>query len=101
MKASPLTRTLGVPLDRSGRVIVEPTLMVAGHPGVYAIGDAAYLETPAGPVVMPGTPIKLSDTPAAIRTPPPRFGEHTDAVLAELGLDVAAIARLRAERVVG
>jgi crotonobetainyl-CoA:carnitine CoA-transferase CaiB-like acyl-CoA transferase len=59
------------------------------------------LDTPAGPVVMPGTPIKLSDTPAAIRTPPPRFGEHTDAVLGELGLDAAAIARLRAQGVVG
>jgi NADH:ubiquinone reductase (H+-translocating) len=41
--ASPLGKTLGVPLDRSGRVIVEPDLTVPGHPNVYVIGDlAAY-----------------------------------------------------------
>src|SRR5437667_8892934 len=30
--AAPLTRTLGVPLDRSGRVLVEPDLSIPGHP---------------------------------------------------------------------
>ena len=33
-----------------------------------------------------GVPVKLSDTPGAVRTPPPRLGEHTDAVLARLWL---------------
>jgi crotonobetainyl-CoA:carnitine CoA-transferase CaiB-like acyl-CoA transferase len=47
-----------------------------------------------------GPPIKLSETPAELRTPPPRFGEHTDAVLGELGLDPSEIAGLRAEGVV-
>jgi len=56
VKASPLTSALTVPLHRSGRVIVEPTLEVTGHPDVYAIGDAAYLETPAGPVPMLAPP---------------------------------------------
>jgi len=37
-------------------------------------------------------PVRLSDTPGAVRTPPPRLGEHTRAVLAEvLGLDAAAV----------
>ena len=31
-----------------------------------------------------GAPIKLSATPASLRTPPPVLGQHTDAVLAEL-----------------
>jgi crotonobetainyl-CoA:carnitine CoA-transferase CaiB-like acyl-CoA transferase len=48
----------------------------------------------------PGTPVKLSATPASVRTPPPRFGEHTEAVLAGLGFDAGAIARLRADKVV-
>jgi len=42
-----------------------------------------------------GPPIKLSATPASIRTPPPTFGQHTDEVLHALGLADAEIARLR------
>jgi NADH:ubiquinone reductase (H+-translocating) len=37
--AVPLTRTLGVSLDRAGRVLVEPDLSIPGHPEVFAIGD--------------------------------------------------------------
>jgi len=39
--ASPLLRTLGAPLDRAGRVLVEPDLSIAGHPEVFVVGDAA------------------------------------------------------------
>ena len=39
--ASPLGATLGAPLDRAGRVLVEPDLSVAGHPEVFVIGDLA------------------------------------------------------------
>ncbi len=39
--ASPLTRTLGVPLDRVGRVLVEPDCTIPGHPEVFVLGDAA------------------------------------------------------------
>ena len=56
VKASPLTKTLTVPLHASGRVIVEPTLEVKGHTDVYAVGDAAYLETPEGAVPMLAPP---------------------------------------------
>jgi NADH dehydrogenase len=41
VKASPLSETLGVKLDRSGRVVVEPDLSVPGHPNVFVIGDQA------------------------------------------------------------
>jgi NADH:ubiquinone reductase (H+-translocating) len=37
--ASPLARSLGVPLDRSGRVTPEPTLALAAYPNIYVIGD--------------------------------------------------------------
>ena len=39
--AAPLSRDLGPGLDRAGRVIVEPDLSVAGHPGVFVAGDLA------------------------------------------------------------
>ena len=42
--SSPLGRALGAPLDRAGRVRVEPDLSVPGHPEVFVIGDLAALE---------------------------------------------------------
>ena len=41
--ASPLVATLGAPLDRAGRVMVAPDLSIPGHPGVFVVGDAAFL----------------------------------------------------------
>lgn len=40
-QASPVLKTLDVPLDRQGRVIVEPDLSIPGHPDIFVIGDAA------------------------------------------------------------
>jgi NADH dehydrogenase len=40
-QASPLLKTLDVPLDRQGRVIVEPDLSIPGHPEIFVIGDAS------------------------------------------------------------
>lgn len=42
--ASPLGAKLGTPLDRAGRVMVEPDCSVAGHPEVFVIGDLAHLQ---------------------------------------------------------
>jgi crotonobetainyl-CoA:carnitine CoA-transferase CaiB-like acyl-CoA transferase len=47
-----------------------------------------------------GNPIRLTDTPPTLRTPPPVLGEHTDAVLAGLGYSPADIAGLRERGVV-
>ncbi len=41
--ASPLSKTLGVPLDRSGRVLVQKDLSIPGHPEAFVIGDLASL----------------------------------------------------------
>lgn len=41
VKASPLGQSLGVPLDRAGRVIVGPDLTIPGHPEVFIAGDMA------------------------------------------------------------
>ena len=42
--ASALGKTLGVPTDRSGRVVVNEDLSIPGHPEVQVIGDLAYFE---------------------------------------------------------
>jgi len=57
--ASPLAKSLRVPLDRAGRVRVEPTLAVPGRNDVFVIGDLATLEQDGKPV--PGV------APAAIQ----------------------------------
>jgi NADH dehydrogenase len=48
--ASPLGRSLGAPLDRSGRVMVAPDLSVPGHPELFVIGDLAHVENDGVPV---------------------------------------------------
>jgi NADH dehydrogenase len=49
--ASPLVQSLGVPLDRAGRAIVEPDLSIPGHPEVFVVGDAAsYLDQGGTPL---------------------------------------------------
>jgi len=46
--ASPLGSRLGAPVDRAGRVLVEPDLSVPGHPEVFVIGDLASVTQPDG-----------------------------------------------------
>lgn len=57
-----------------------------GVPGVFGVPKAAF---------------KLAHGGARIDTPPPRFGEHNDAVLSELGYGEDEIAQLRADKVIG
>ena len=49
----------------------------------------------AGAIRQLGVPVKLGGTPGAVRTPPPALGQHTDAILGELGISPGDIARLR------
>jgi NADH dehydrogenase len=51
--ASPLAATLGAPLDRAGRVLVEPDLSIPGHPEVFVVGDAAAFRHQGGKL-LPG-----------------------------------------------
>jgi NADH dehydrogenase len=48
--ASSLGRSLGVPVDRAGRVKVEPDLAVPGYPEVFVAGDLASFEQDGRPV---------------------------------------------------
>jgi NADH dehydrogenase len=47
---SSLGRSLGAPLDRAGRVLVEPDLSVPGHPEIFVAGDLAGIQSAGRPV---------------------------------------------------
>jgi NADH dehydrogenase len=49
--AVPLGASLGVPVDRIGRVLVEPDLSIPGHPEAFVVGDlAAFIHGSGGPL---------------------------------------------------
>jgi formyl-CoA transferase/CoA:oxalate CoA-transferase len=54
----------------------------------------------AGHIKVVGTPLKLSSTPASIRTPPPILGEHTTIILQSLGYTPSEIAELIKSKVI-
>jgi crotonobetainyl-CoA:carnitine CoA-transferase CaiB-like acyl-CoA transferase len=81
------------PITTVDEIVVDPQ--------VRARQMLVEMEHPsAGRITVTGIPVKCSETPGSIRTPPPRLGEHTDAVLAELGVAPAEISRLRSLGVV-
>lgn len=74
---------------------------VFADPQVQHLGIAKKLNGGnRGEVAYVGQPVELSRTPSGIVAHPPEIGQHTDEILAELGLDKAAIADLRARQVV-
>jgi NADH dehydrogenase len=91
---------LGVPTAHLGRVVVEPTLQLAGHPEVYVIGDSAFLEAqgPSLPMMAP-VAIQMGETAAgnirrtlAGKAPLP-FRYRDPGTLATIGRN-AAVARI-------
>jgi crotonobetainyl-CoA:carnitine CoA-transferase CaiB-like acyl-CoA transferase len=80
--------------------VYEPDEMVR-DPQLHARDMVVELQHPVhGKITEFGVPIKLSDTPGAVRHAAPAAGEHTDEVLRELGLSGAEIGALRSSRVV-
>lgn len=80
------------------RDIVE----VLDDPHLHARGFLKYLETEAGRIALPNSPMRYAGSGMRQLTPPPGLGQHTDAVLGELcGLDSEALVRLRRDGVIG
>jgi NADH dehydrogenase len=65
---SRLGRTLGVPLDPQGRVLVEPDLSVPGHPEVFVIGDQARVLGPDGAPLPGVAPVAMQQGRFVART---------------------------------
>ncbi|WP_248295112.1 CoA transferase [Paraburkholderia sp. UYCP14C] len=61
-----------------------------------------WMDYPGAPKKVPifATPVSLSRTPPEIHTRAPLTGEHTDEILAAIGLDARAIADLRLREIV-
>jgi len=57
--ASPLGRSLGVPLDKQGRVIVNEDLTIPGHPEIYVIGDMSHFAPGGGPPLPGLSPVAM------------------------------------------
>lgn len=57
--ASPLGKQLGVPVDRAGRVLVNPDLSIPGHAEVFVIGDLAALNDEAGKMLPGVAPVAI------------------------------------------
>ena len=80
---------------------INDLAQVFDDPQVQHRGMRIELPHPtAGKVPLVASPIKLSRTPVEHRTAPPLLGQHTDEVLAGIGLDEQAIAALRTQGVV-
>ncbi len=57
--ASPLGKKLGVPVDRAGRVEVQPDLTIPGHPDVFVIGDLAAAKDEGGKLLPGVAPVAI------------------------------------------
>nr|WP_260583228.1 CoA transferase [Sphingopyxis sp. PET50] len=81
--------------------VLRPSEALA-HPQVAATGLVDAMDYPGGfgsaPVVR--TPIMLSASAKAKPVAAPRLGADSDAILAEIGYDAAAISALRAENII-
>jgi NADH dehydrogenase len=100
VRASDLATDLGVPVDRQGRVPVEETLQLSGHPEVLAIGDLAALD--GLPMLIPVAmqearhAARVIQAQIAGRIPAP-FRYHDPGIMATIGRNsgVAQLGRLR------
>jgi formyl-CoA transferase len=73
---------------------------LAAEPSLRASGTIVEVDHPTrGSYLTVGNPIKMSDSPTEVKRSP-LLGEHTDEVLAELGLSAQEIAVLRTDKVI-
>jgi len=81
------------PINTVAEIMEDPQMKAREM--VYELIHPEY-----GPLRVLGIPIKLSDTPGALETAPPRFGQHNREILTRLGYDDAAIAGLQKHEVI-
>jgi crotonobetainyl-CoA:carnitine CoA-transferase CaiB-like acyl-CoA transferase len=82
------------PINDLAQVFADPQVQARGMTTTVAHPRRRQLELVA-------SPMKLSATPPQVRRAPPLLGQHTDEVLAEVGVGPAERTRLRELRVIG
>ncbi len=106
--ASPLGVSLGVPLDRQGRVIVQEDCSIPGHPEVFVIGDQAHFAAGEGKPLPGLSPVAMQQGRHVAKNimallhgqPTTRFEYRDKGIMATIGRH-AAVAEMGSLRMSG
>ncbi len=88
------------PINRLDQAFADPQVLHRGLVQKLPLARVDGAGSAPESIATVASPLRLGATPPVLRHAPPRLGEHTDEVLAELGLDATAVAALKAAGVV-
>ena len=88
------------PINRIDQAFADAQVQARGLAIHQAVAPETIAHTTIESIATVASPLRLASTPAVLVRPPPALGEHTDAVLMELGMDGDAVAALRRQGVV-
>jgi formyl-CoA transferase len=83
------------PINDIGQAFADAQVQARGLVVNQAVAPAGSAQAAIKSIATVASPLRLQDTPPMLHRAPPALGEHTEEVLAGLGLDSAAIAALR------
>ena len=88
------------PINTIGEAFEDAQVVARNLKVNQPVGPVQSAQAAPESIATVASPMRLLDTPPVLRHAPPALGQHTDAVLAELGLDAQAIAQLRKSGVI-
>ena len=88
------------PINDIGQAFADAQVQARGLRVDQAVTSGQPVAGAMASIATVASPLRLTATPPVLHRPPPALGEHTDEVLAELGLDALQVAGLRQRGVV-